>query len=233
MRKFCFWFFLFAKIPAMSFALSFVPCTESCLNQPASEVPVEEINSPSIQEIIHQMVVLSGHEADDSQTEKSGVLVGLAAPQVGIMKKIILVDTQEVAQIKKNQKNPSFEILINPEIINRSSFHPVGYEGCYSVPEKYFGAVKRPQSLQVRAYNQKGDEFIKTYTGQAARIVHHEIDHLEGIRFPQRLESEKDLHLCHGEDDLTAYRRKWKRWKKHASVDLWEQMKNGFYTESN
>lgn len=101
----------------------------------------------------------------DTMYEKCGV--GLAAPQVGVLKKIVVIDVGE---------GPI--VLINPEIIETSG-EQTGEEGCLSVPGKW-GIVTRPERVKVRAYNAEMELFEMEGTGLLARAFCHEIDHLKG-----------------------------------------------------
>ena len=102
----------------------------------------------------------------DTMYEKMGV--GLAAPQVGILKRIVVIDVGE---------GPI--VLINPEIIETSG-EQTGEEGCLSVPGKW-GIVTRPNYVKVRALNEEMEEFEIEGEGLLARAFCHEIDHLQGI----------------------------------------------------
>lgn len=104
--------------------------------------------------------------------------VGLAAPQVGILKRVVVIDIGE---------GPLF--LINPEIIEQEGFY-VDQEGCLSVPGRQ-GEVKRPYRVKVKAQNRKGDEIIVEGEELLSRALCHEIDHLNGILFVDKvIESE-------------------------------------------
>lgn len=95
---------------------------------------------------------------------------GLAAPQVGILKRLIVVDIGD-GLIK----------LINPEIVEQEG-EEQGEEGCLSVPE-IIGEVKRPYKVKVKGLNELGEEIEIKATGFLARAFCHEIDHLDGILF--------------------------------------------------
>lgn len=100
--------------------------------------------------------------------------VGLAAPQVGILKRIIVVDIGEGA-IK----------LINPELVETEG-EQQDFEGCLSVPG-IAAEVKRPEKVKVKALDEKGDTIIIEGTGLLARAFCHEIDHLDGILFIDKI----------------------------------------------
>lgn len=121
--------------------------------------PVEKINDRIIT-LIDDMVETM-YQADG---------VGLAAPQVGVLRRVIVVDVGE-GLIK----------LINPEIISYSG-EQVDTEGCLSIPNVH-GEVKRPQSVIVRGMNEKGEKVEIKGSGLLAVALCHEIDHLDGILF--------------------------------------------------
>lgn len=100
-------------------------------------------------------------------TETGG---GLAAPQVGILKRLVVLDMGQ-GLIK----------LVNPKIIYQEGTQEV-IEGCLSIPNKW-GKLTRPEKVTVQALNENGDEVILTGTGDLAKCFCHEIDHLKGILF--------------------------------------------------
>ena len=97
--------------------------------------------------------------------------IGLAAPQVGIHKRVIIVDD-----------NGYPLTLINPEITSTSSNKVTLNEGCLSVPEHYEDK-ERPESITVKYRNLKGRTVKQTFTSLLSRIIQHEIDHLDGVIF--------------------------------------------------
>lgn len=101
--------------------------------------------------------------------------VGLAAPQVGILKRIAVIDVGE-----------GVIELINPEII-KTEGKETNVEGCLSVPGKW-GTVERPQKVTVRATGRDGKEYEITGEGLLARALCHEIDHLDGVVFVDKVE---------------------------------------------
>ena len=100
--------------------------------------------------------------------------VGLAAPQVGILKRVVIVEADDV---KMELVNPQIEFADGEQIDE---------EGCLSVDSEKNCFVMRPYTVTVRAFDRNGQEFKKTVTGLAARAVCHELDHLEGILFYTR-----------------------------------------------
>lgn len=111
----------------------------------------------------------------DTMYEAQGV--GLAAPQVGILKRIVVIDV--------TAEGNSPIILINPEIVETSG-EQVGDEGCLSVPGKS-GLVSRPNYVKVKAYDREMKEFYIEGEELLARAFCHEIDHLEGHLYTERV----------------------------------------------
>ena len=103
--------------------------------------------------------------------------VGLAAPQVGVLRRAVLVIETNVPEGEEEQLIE----LINPEIIE-SSGEQYGAEGCLSFPDEY-GLVRRPMDVTVRAQDRNGETFTVSGTGLTARCFCHEIDHLDGVVF--------------------------------------------------
>ncbi len=108
--------------------------------------------------------------------------VGLAAPQVGVLRRAVLVLETNV---EEGQDEYMIE-LINPEIVGEDG-EQIGPEGCLSVPGEY-GIVTRPNNVRVRAQDRKGNFFEVDGERLTARCLCHEIDHLEGVLFTQRAE---------------------------------------------
>ncbi|GJL78042.1 MAG: peptide deformylase [Nitrospinaceae bacterium] len=128
--------------------------------------------------------------------------VGIAAPQVGRFERIVLVDVS----CKPKIKNHGRLIMINPEITDKEG-SVVGREGCLSVPD-YTGNVARSERISVKAYDQFGNHQLYNMEGFEARAVQHEMDHLEGLLFLDRLVSRRD----------SLFRRKVYK-KKSADID--------------
>lgn len=112
----------------------------------------------------------------DTMYEASGV--GLAAPQVGILKRIVVID------ISPEGDQPL--VLINPEILSQDG-EQTGYEGCLSVPGKS-GLVTRPNHVVVKAYNEDMEAIRIEGTELLARALCHEIEHLDGHLYVERAE---------------------------------------------
>lgn len=136
--------------------------------------PVESFD-PALQEFIdHLLETCAGGPG----------AVGIAAPQVGMMHRLCIVDATKA---KRPVENHGLLVLINPEITNWDGF-AVGREGCLSVPD-YTGKVIRAETIELKALDRHGKPCQFTMTGFEARIAQHEIDHLDGILFLDRLVS--------------------------------------------
>ena len=124
--------------------------------------------------------------------------VGLAAPQVGILRRVVLVMETNVPE---NEDEYYIE-LINPEIISYEG-DQTGPEGCLSVPGEY-GIVSRPMSATVRAQDRNGNTFEVSGEGLTARCFCHELDHLDGKLFTelaQRMLSKEEIEGAAGDGD--------------------------------
>jgi peptide deformylase len=111
--------------------------------------------------------------------------VGIAAPQVGRFERIILVDVSSKPKIKNHGRL----VMINPEITDKEG-NVVGREGCLSVPD-YTGNVARWDRIVVNAFDESGNSLDYAMEGYEARAVQHEIDHLDGLLFLDRLVSRR------------------------------------------
>lgn len=134
--------------------------------------------TPKIQELIDDMF--------DTMYDAYGV--GLAGPQVGMLKQIVVIDT--------TGDDP--HVLINPEILETSGSQ-TGDEGCLSVPGMS-GTVTRPNYVKVKALNENMEEFILEGEELLARAICHEVDHLHGRLYTELVEGEL-RHTSYEEDD--------------------------------
>jgi peptide deformylase len=110
----------------------------------------------------------------------------LAAVQIGVMKRIIIV-----RQDFNDHTNKNFIALINPEIVKASGRLEIDYEGCLSVPD-YYGQVPRQPKIKVKAKDETGQTVYVKAEGFLARTLQHEIDHTLGIPFVDRIKNNRD-----------------------------------------
>lgn len=126
--------------------------------------------------------------ADLEETRLAGPgAVGIAAPQVGWFQRIVIVD---VSKMKRPVPNHGHLILVNPEITSWEGY-AVGREGCLSVPD-YTGNVIRAERIHLIAFDPTGERHEYAMEGFEARAVQHEMDHLDGLLFLDRLVSKRN-----------------------------------------
>lgn len=129
--------------------------------------------TPEIQELADDMV----------ETMRAAPGVGLAAPQVDISQRLIVVEyADKTGEPDAPEPPPKLYIVINPEITRRSNETVLGTEGCLSLPG-LMGEVERHEWVTVKGLDRQGKPFKKKVHGWLARIFQHEIDHLDGILF--------------------------------------------------
>ncbi len=125
-----------------------------------------------VKEITTEILKLIRDMAETMYTDSG---VGLAAPQVGISKRIIIID----------EEKEGLMVLVNPEII-KSEGEIIDEEGCLSIPGIY-SDVRRSSKVTVKALNENGDKIEITKEGLIARALQHEIDHLNGVLFIDKI----------------------------------------------
>jgi peptide deformylase len=200
----------------------FIPPHDHRLTEKCAEIPMSEIRTKEIQNLIDIMFKIASPERDND--EKS-VLVGLAAPQIGILKQVILVDVGFSSNPKSLGELKAF---INPRLIEKSTETVMDSEGCFSVDGNICGVVPRAKTVKISAYDREGNKIVEEYSDMTARIFQHEVDHLEGKRFPDRVGQNGPEHLHWVEEsDYPEYRLNWKEWNKILTWEGWLAMKAG------
>ena len=127
---------------------------------------------PELQRLIDDMI----------ETMRSAPGVGLAAPQVDVSKRVLVVEFGD----EEDEEAPlKLYVLVNPEIVRASSEMIAGTEGCLSIP-RMVGNVERPESIVVKGLNRYGQTTKVKASGWLARIFMHEVDHLDGVLFVDR-----------------------------------------------
>jgi peptide deformylase len=163
----------------MSQVLKICQLGHSVLRQVAQ--PVENILDPQVQILINHLI--------STVSQANGV--GIAAPQVAQSYRLFIVAS------RPNLRYPQAPIMeptamINPKIVAHSQETVKGWEGCLSVPG-IRGLVSRSQSVEVEYFNQEGEQCRQFFADFVARIFQHELDHLDGIVFLDRVETTQDL----------------------------------------
>ena len=154
---------------------------------------IREIGDPILNKTCKEVKEVTDRTKDliddmfETMYEAQGV--GLAAPQVGILKRIVVIDCVD---------DPL--LLINPEVLETSG-EQTGQEGCLSVPGKA-GIVTRPNYAKVKAYNEDMEEFIVEGEELLARALLHEIDHLDGHLYVEKVEGDLMDVVPDDEDEM-------------------------------
>lgn len=206
------------SIPAESDIEAQVPPHSPVLSASAEGVTTAEIHSPDVQNLIDKMYRVAAGRQGDAQIR---TLVGLAAPQLGISKRIVLIGMNAVGA----GEQPELREFINPVISEPSDVKVEGREGCFSTG-RVCGIVARAEAVTVSAVDRKGESFTVRLQGFPARVAQHEVDHLDGIRFPDRIEDDSKLHWVEAEE-FGEYRLYWATWPHHCSRQTWEAIKRG------
>jgi peptide deformylase len=128
-------------------------------------------------------------DMDDTMRALSGA--GIAAPQIGVSARVLIFE------LKDNPRYPHitavpYTVLVNPLVTPLTAEQDEGWEGCLSVPGMR-GLVPRYRRLRYRGFDQYGAPLDRTVEGFHARVVQHEVDHLDGILFPQRVRDMRDF----------------------------------------
>ena len=157
-------------------------------------VMLTEIGSPEINKIIKTMSRALSNAPDG---------IGIAAPQVGISLKIFLASEEALraktatvkteTDQKETKKQWEHYVFINPKILKYSRKRAVSTEGCLSVPGLY-GIVKRSEKVKIEAYDKYGKKFQMGAAGLFARLLQHEVDHLNGALFIDKAEKVVKIH---------------------------------------
>ncbi|GAA0605566.1 MULTISPECIES: peptide deformylase [Thalassospira] len=135
--------------------------------------PVEEVND-EIKTLLDDML----------ETMYAAPGIGLAAPQIGVMKRVVVMDVSD------DKDKPEPLKLINPEIIWESEETSIYQEGCLSIPEQY-ADVERPAEVGMRYMDENGETHEIEADGLLATCIQHEIDHLDGVLFTDYLSALK------------------------------------------
>jgi peptide deformylase len=128
-------------------------------------------------------------DMDDTMRALSGA--GIAAPQVGVSARVVIFELEDNPRYPHITAVP-YTVLVNPLVTPLTAEQDEGWEGCLSVPGMR-GLVPRYRRLRYRGFDQYGAPLDRTVEGFHARVVQHEVDHLDGILFPQRVRDMRDF----------------------------------------
>ena len=155
------------------------------IRTPSQAVPKETITTAGMQRFLDDMI--------ETMREYEGV--GLAAPQVHVPQQVAVIEVTENRRYPGEGAIP-LTVLINPKIVSSSKKQALEWEGCLSVNE-FRGRVPRAESLEVEAYNRKGEKVTFSAHGFFARVIQHECDHLAGKVFLDRMPDLSTLSHLH------------------------------------
>lgn len=161
-------------------------------------IPIVTYNSPILKKPsspilkIDNILITLVHHMFDTMFHSKGV--GLAAPQIGINKNLFIINENP------DKTESSNLVFINPTITSLSEETAIEEEGCLSIP-KIYGRVKRHRSLTIKATNLQGETFFMEADDFLARIIQHEMDHLLGVLFIEKI-IEEDKERVHQELEL-------------------------------
>jgi peptide deformylase len=158
--------------------LTIVEFGDPLLRNISRHVNLEEVNSHEIQLLIKNMI-------ETMRVEKG---VGIAAPQVGRLLRIIIVEISD----RRSKNNLQITPMINPLIVKQSSEEVEDWEGCLSLP-RVRGKVSRPQDIQVTYFDLQGKPASLSLSDFDARVVLHEVDHLNGVLYVDRMKDMSSL----------------------------------------
>lgn len=154
-----------------------VPQDHPALHAIAEEITAEEFTDGTVAKILKKM-----RSALKSYNVDGFVAVAIAAPQIGISKRIFIIEDQS-----EDRDSLPHVVAINPTFTKISKKTHVVGEGCLSVPD-FYGTVKRSTNVTIRALDENGKEYERGAGGLLAQIMQHETDHLDGILFIDRAE---------------------------------------------
>lgn len=141
--------------------------------------PVPQVKSKKLRQLVQDL--------KDTLASQPGSAI--AAPQIGVLKRVTVV---KFGQNEDEDEQPMLA-LVNPQILGTGK-HETGFDGCLSIPNIYSWDSPRPAWIEFQALGEDGREIRRRVTGMDARMLHHEIDHLDGILFIDRLRDPEELY---------------------------------------
>jgi peptide deformylase len=149
--------------------------------------------------VLHFDAGLAELVADMDETMRALHGAGIAAPQIGVDARVVIFELQENPRYAHIAPVP-YTVLVNPQLTVLGDEQEEGWEGCLSVPGMR-GLVPRFRRMRYQGFDVQGAPIERTVEGFHARVVQHEVDHLDGVLFPQRVQ---DLRNFGFEDALAA-----------------------------
>ncbi len=164
--------------------LLYYPQDEERLRQPSK--PVANLKHKTLKRLIQDL-------KDTLETQPGAAI---AAPQIAAFKRVVIV---KFGQNDEDEEQPMLA-LVNPEILEAGPLE-TGFDGCLSIPDIYSWDTPRPSWIRFRAWGEDGSEILRRVECMDARVLHHEIDHLDGILFLDRLRDPQELYTPVAGDD--------------------------------
>ena len=137
--------------------------------------PVEKLGSPELKALVRDM--------KETMAAQNGA--GLAAPQIGVGQRVVIFGVTQNPRYPDAEEVP-FTVLVNPKLVMLTRDVEEDWEGCLSVPGMR-GVVPRYTKLRYSGFDEDGNPIERVAEGFHARVVQHEVDHLDGILYPQRM----------------------------------------------
>jgi peptide deformylase len=183
------------------------------LRSPCIELAKRDLRKTSVQLEIEAMIdfVYGNNNKGKGRKRNSSMTVGLSANQVGLSNRISIVD---LAIGKRGYSD--IHVLINPQIVWASQSVAEHCEGCVNLPT-IWGYVQRSKRIKVKALDRSGNELLLTLSGWPAVLLQHEIDHLDGKLFIDKLPNPQKAFLVE-DGDYAEFKQKKKAWKKYIDV---------------
>lgn len=201
--------------------LELISPTDDRLNRPAEAVALEDVRSDFVQGTVDRMLEMAAGKGHSEQDTRQ--MVGLAAIQLGVRLRIVIIDVTADGSLKEQ----ALRAFINPEITRRSDETVLGREGCWSCGN-ICGTVDRFSEVTFTALDRMGAPVELKLSDFIARITQHEVDHLDGIRFPDRI-PEGDPSRLHWVEpnNFERYRQEWSHWQTLCPRERWDALKAG------
>ncbi|HRC28304.1 MAG TPA: peptide deformylase [Candidatus Saccharimonas sp.] len=191
------------------------------LNSRSTEVRVEDITSREVQFVIDEMLRMAAGKGVNGEDTRQ--MVGLAAPQVGISKRIITIDITATGALQQQEIVP----IINPRIVAQSDEMIDGREGCWSCGD-FCANVPRSTEVTVEGSDRAGKPIRYEWSGFVARIAQHEVDHLDGVRCIDRVPAHEPWRLHRVlPQEFERYRSEWPHWQQTFPREEWERFRSG------
>lgn len=149
------------------------PKEEKVLREISKDVPLEEIQTTEFKEFLENLL----HTAKTSEEQVGVESGGISAPQVGVSKRVSYI---------LNYDTNEFEVLINPLVQNIGNKTDIDIEGCLSIPNVEEN-VERFRKIKVKYIDKEGKKVNRRFSGLNARVVQHEVDHLDGVLFIDKI----------------------------------------------